>query len=112
MTDSEELQKIKEKVNNYFKGVIKEDEHGTLEYIFARPFIENIDSLICRATSSEKKLEQLKAIEKQYREDSHKAYHDAFEKAKEEIVGKMTKYEAIKLVRNMTINEIVELEGC
>lgn len=109
MTDSEELSKIKEKVDKYFKEA--QLDKGTLEFVLNRNIIENIESLIFRAISSEKQLEQLKAIEKQYREDSHKAYHDAFEKAKTEIVDKMTKYEAIKLVRKMTIEEIVELEG-
>jgi hypothetical protein len=109
MTDSEELSKIKEKVDKYFKEARLEKD--TLEYVINRPLIENVDSLICRVTNFSRELEQLKAIEKQYREDSHKAYHDAFEKAKIEIVDKMTKYEAIKLVRDMTINEIVEMEG-
>ena len=114
MTDSEELSKIKEKVDNYFTEALKTKgwtEKDTLEYVINRPLIENVDSLICRVTNFSRELEQLKAIEKQYREDSHKAYHDAFEKAKIEIVDKMTKYEAIKLVRDMTINEIVEMEG-
>jgi hypothetical protein len=113
MTDSEELQKIKEKVDNYFIEALKTKgwTEDTLEYVINRPLIENVDSLICRVNNFSRELQQLKAIEKQYREDSHKAYHDAFEKAKEEIVDKMTKMEAIKLVRKMTIEEIVELEG-
>lgn len=105
------LKNIEVMVLDYFRKSLSKDNQETLKYIESNPIIKNIEHLVSRNINFSDQLDQLKAVDEQYRKDKNKAYTDALAIAKKEISERLTKEKAIEMVASMTLQEIIDAKS-
>jgi BMFP domain-containing protein YqiC len=98
---------LKKMIEDYFKTQYN-GARSFSDLIERQTFKENIEQLLTRDKILLARLNQLEALEKQYRQDAMKAYHNAYAEASKRIEEEMTKEKALQVLGGMSLHDIID----
>ena len=108
------MSREKQLIEDYFKTIFTDNDGGMDQYIIESitkaTLLDNIETLITREKNLHKRLKDLEAISLIYKDDTERAYKDAYQKALVEIRDNMTLNHAIDKVSRMSLDEIIEFK--